>query len=502
MDHLSLDYLTKKSDLGFERRILYYPEKIIQFGTGVLLKGLPDFIIDHANKSGNFQGKIVMVKSTDTKGSIESFISQDCLYTVATRGIKDKRLIDKQDICASVSRVLIAKTQWASILALSKKEEIEFVFSNTTEVGITYEAEKIKPGECPNSFPGKVVAFLKSRFEYFNGDLSKGLIFLPAELISNNGDELKRIVFQLAEENYSDLAFLSWLKSANTFCNTLVDRIVPGAASNSLDDKLPYNDNNAIVVEPYALWAIEGDDSVKDKLTFCLPENGAFVAPSIEKYKEIKLRILNAAHTFSSGLAFLSQFKLVKDAMRDESFYSFMKILMAKEISNVMSSDISDSEKNDFAQKVLDRFRNPFLEHQWLSICMNYSYKMATRCLPLIKAYYKLGKEVPPLMLLGFTAHIAFLKPVSFIENKYFGQANGEQYLINDPNAEYFYKIWSSDGSNEEKIKKILENRELWGENLNNLNRFAEQVYNTFSTIMEQGTGKSLSETISKIENA
>ncbi|AWV97714.1 tagaturonate reductase [Arcticibacterium luteifluviistationis] len=500
MDYLSLNYLTKKSDLGFERRVLYYPEKIIQFGTGVLLKGLPDIIIDHANKNGAFEGKIVMIKSTDAKGTVESLVSQDCLYTVATRGISDKRLIDKQDICTSISRILIAKTQWASILSLSRKEEIQFVFSNTTELGITYEPEKITPGECPNSFPGKVLAILKSRFEHFNGDLSKGLIFLPTELISNNGDELKRIVFQLAKENFTDMAFLSWLKSANTFCNTLVDRIVPGAANNALDDKLPYKDQNAIVVEPYALWAIEGDQSIKDKLTFCLPENGAFVAPNIEKYKEIKLRILNAAHTFSSGLAFLSGYRLVKDAMKNQVFYAFMKTIMAKEISEAMTSEISDTEKKDFAQKVLDRFRNPFLEHQWLSICMNYSYKMTMRCLPLIKSYYQEKKEVPQLMLLGFTAHLAFLRPVKIIEGKYYGEVNGEEYIINDPHADFFYKTWSSTGSDKLKIQKILENEELWGENLNNLNSFAGHVYNTFSTFEEKGIDKTLSEIISKTE--
>jgi len=45
------------------------PEKVLQFGTGVLLRGLPDYFIDKANKQGIFNGRVVIVKSTSQGGT-------------------------------------------------------------------------------------------------------------------------------------------------------------------------------------------------------------------------------------------------------------------------------------------------------------------------------------------------------------------------------------------------------------------------------------------------
>src|SRR6476469_8373942 len=63
------------------------PEKVLQFGTGVLLRGLPDFFIDNANRQGIFNGRIVVVKST-THGDTTAFDKQDCLYTLCVRGVE------------------------------------------------------------------------------------------------------------------------------------------------------------------------------------------------------------------------------------------------------------------------------------------------------------------------------------------------------------------------------------------------------------------------------
>ncbi|MEY3060707.1 MAG: Tagaturonate reductase, partial [Bacteroidota bacterium] len=91
--------------------VLDYPEKVLQFGTGVLLRALPDFFIDVANKQGKFKGRIVMVKSTP--GQVDTaYEDQDNLFTHIIKGLDQGKLIDKMHINSSISRCLHAEDNW------------------------------------------------------------------------------------------------------------------------------------------------------------------------------------------------------------------------------------------------------------------------------------------------------------------------------------------------------------------------------------------------------
>src|ERR1700755_3630932 len=91
------------------------PEKVLQFGTGVLLRGLPDYFIDKANRQGLFNGRVVVVKSTDG-GDGTAFDRQDGLYTLCVRGIEEGKKKEENIIHSAISRVLSAKSQWQEIL--------------------------------------------------------------------------------------------------------------------------------------------------------------------------------------------------------------------------------------------------------------------------------------------------------------------------------------------------------------------------------------------------
>ena len=266
------------------------PEKVLQFGTGVLLRGLPDYFIDKANRQGLFNGRVVVIKSTD-KGSTSEFENQDNLYTLCVRGIADNQKIEKNIICSAISRVLSAQTDWFAILAVAASPELEIVISNTTEVGIQLIPDFIA-AQPPISFPGKLLAILLARYEAFAGDPSKGLVIVPAELITDNGTKLKNIVTELARQNNLDAAFMQWLNQRNTFCNTLVDRIVPGKpdapALAQLQQELGYQDDLLTMAEVYRLWAIEGDAHVQNVLSFAQADDGLVIAPDINKYRELK----------------------------------------------------------------------------------------------------------------------------------------------------------------------------------------------------------------------
>src|SRR6478735_4758271 len=113
------------------------PEKVLQFGTGVLLRGLPDHLIDKANKQGIFNGRVVVIKSTDNGGT-DAFDAQDGLFTLVERGVENGVLSEKYVVNASISRVLSARNEWDQIVACAANPYMQVIISNTTEVGINF----------------------------------------------------------------------------------------------------------------------------------------------------------------------------------------------------------------------------------------------------------------------------------------------------------------------------------------------------------------------------
>ncbi|HMR18821.1 MAG TPA: hypothetical protein PKA53_05945 [Sphingobacterium sp.] len=141
------------------------PERVLQFGTGVLLRGLPDHFIDKANKQNIFNGRIIVVKSTDTSGT-DAFHQQDNLYTLCIKGIEKGHEVENYIVNNSISRVLSARQDWSVLLEAAHNPDLQVVISNTTEVGITLSNDKI--GDAPPaSFPGKLLAFLYKRYQFF-----------------------------------------------------------------------------------------------------------------------------------------------------------------------------------------------------------------------------------------------------------------------------------------------------------------------------------------------
>jgi tagaturonate reductase len=386
---------------------LALPEKVLQFGTGVLLRALPDYYIEHANQNGRFNGRVVMVKSTPTP--VESvYIDQDCLFTQVIRGIEDGSSVEEFILNTSVSRCLHANEHWTEVMQFATSPHLEVVISNTTEVGIVYKEEKIT-GHCPDSFPAKLLAVLYRRFEFYDGDMNKGLVILPTELIDKNAEQLQMIVNQLAVFNQFSEAFVFWLNQANDFCNTLVDRIVPGKLSDSskqeIELRLGYCDELMIMSEPFALWAIESESSrVSDRLSFINPDKGCILVNDLHIYKELKLRLLNATHSFACAYAIRSGFTYVRESMQNEICRTFI-IGLINEIKAVLQSDssITKDMADHFGNAVIDRFSNPYIDHKWESISLHYRTKIEVRCIPLIKKAVAMGNGTYQNMLKGLT---------------------------------------------------------------------------------------------------
>jgi tagaturonate reductase len=466
------------------------PEKVLQFGTGVLLRGLPDYFIDKANKQGLFNGRVVLIKST-AAGSADEFNKQDGLYTLCVKGIEDGKLKEENIINASVSRVLSAASEWDKILECMVNPAIEIIISNTTEVGLDLVKETIEANP-PSSYPAKLLALLYKRYMYFNGATDKGMVIIPTELIPDNGKKLLGVLKELSVYNQLDNTFISWLENSNHFCSSLVDRIVPGKLAKEkhkqAENDFGYEDELMIMSELYCLWAIESSDKkVSEILSFSKADEGVVIAPDIFIFRELKLRLLNGAHTYSCGLAHLAGFRLVKDAMNDGVFAEYITKLMLDEIvSAITGSGITKEMAIDFSKKVLDRFRNPYIEHAWLSITLQYSSKMKMRNVPALLKYYNAHQRVPAHMALGFAAHILFMRCEKNNDGKYVGKLNDSTYIINDDQAGAYAERWGKLAI-EDVVHETLADLTLWGNNLSALPGFEKAVLENLQLIIGNG---------------
>lgn len=485
LQDITNEQLIKPSSSVFE-----LPEKVVQFGTGVLLRGLPDYFIDKANREGRFNGRVVVVKSTG--GDTSAFDEQDSLYTICIRGVVNRELIEQNIICSAISRVLSAEAEWDKVLACAANPAIGIVISNTTEVGIQLVEESID-ARPPASFPAKLLAFLFERYKTL-GSGAPGLVIIPTELITDNGKKLKEIVLRLAQFNRLDDDFMNWLETANHFCSSLVDCIVPGRPETQLyrhlETAFGYEDKLMIMTEVYRLWAIEGNETVKQALSFA--DQGVIVTEDITKYKELKLRLLNATHTLSCGLAYLSGIPTVRDAMADPVFSGFISELMLSEIAPAIPYELPEAEAREFGLQVLDRFRNPHIDHQWISITLQFSSKLAMRAIPVVLQYYKIFGHAPRWFTAGFAAYLLFMKAEKEENGQYFGKFRDKLYPINDDRAGYYHECWKNNSA-EEVVRMVLKNEALWGTDLSRLDGFEQAVSSRLSGFMRDGVLKTIS---------
>lgn len=480
------------------------PEKVLQFGTGVLLRGLPDFLIDQANRQGIFNGRVVVVKSTDG-GDAAAFDRQDNLYTVCVRGVEEDQAISENVVCASISRVLSAKSQWAEVLQVAASLDLQVVLSNTTEVGIVLEENEDLRATPPRSFPGKLLAVLLARYEAFGGAADKGLVIVPTELIPDNGTKLRGILRELAERAGLDAGFMQWLELANTVCNSLVDRIVPGKPSaqthTALTQELGYDDDLLIMSEVYLLWAIEGDERVKEVLSFQQIHPGVIVQPDINLFRELKLRLLNGTHSLACGLAVLCGEATVRGAMENDCLATYIRNLMLADLLPGIPYPVDEKMGQRFGMQVLDRFRNPAVEHRWLAITLNYSAKLRMRVVPDLLHYYERFKTAPQYVALGFAAYVQFMRGTRQDGDKYYGEATGQEYLIQDEQAAYFADLWQRMPLIE-LMQTVLSNQDLWGTDLAALPGFAASVTRYLLQMQQEGAAATLATVLNKNQKA
>jgi Mannitol-1-phosphate/altronate dehydrogenases len=458
-------------------------ERVIQFGEGNFLRCFVDWQIDKMNKELGMDMGIVVVQ-TQAQGLVKLMQEQDNLYTVYLQGILNGEEIEEHDIVTSIVRSIdpfATAADYQSYLALADNADLQFVVSNTTEAGIYFDETEILNDAPTVSFVGKLTALLYRRYQKFNGSKDSGLIFLPCELIEQNGTKLRETILKYAHHWQLDPGFTTWIEDANTFCCTLVDRIVPGYPRDTIEEvttKLGYKDNLVVVGEPFNLFAIEGPELLKTAFPADKVGANTIVVEDLAPYRTRKVRILNGLHTAMVPIAYLLGFETVGAAVADETINKFIKVTTIEEI--MPNIDLPKDELLTFTTIVVDeRFANPFIKHYLMSIALNAIAKYKTRDLPSVLECIDKG-IIPNKLLFALAALIVF----------YGGKRGTETIeLVDDAEVlKFFANVWTEYANDlDVLVEKVLQNTEFWGQDLTDVAGITTIVQGHLQLIVNEG---------------
>jgi len=429
-------------------------ERIIQFGEGGFLRGFVDYFFQKLNDKGLFEGSVVVVQPIKT-GMCDMLTAQNCEYNLFLRGVDNGKVVDEHTHIDVISRCINPYKDYEEYLSLAKNPDFRFIVSNTTEAGIVYEDDNKLSDAPANSFPAKLTALL---YERFKAGLP-GFIILSCELIDHNGEELLKCCKKHALKWELGGDFGLWLERENSFCSTLVDRIVTGFPRDehkALEERIGQSDNMMDTAEIFHLWVIQGNH--EDELPLQKAGFNVVWTDNVDPYKKRKVRILNGAHTSMVLAARLYGLETVGECMKDERVSS----LLRKSVFEEIIPTIGDTEDNrKFGEAVFERFANPFIKHQLLSIALNSVSKFRARVLPTILEYKAKNGHYPKILSFSFAALIAFYKT---------DEANDSEEIIK------FMKNAS--------VADILKREDYWGEDLSDM---YDIVNNWYEKIEKEG---------------
>lgn len=456
------------------------PERIIQFGEGNFLRAFVDWIIYNMNEKTDFNGSVVVVQPIE-RGMIDMLNAQDCLYHVNLQGLDKGEVINDLTKIDVISRALNPYTDNDAFLALADQPEMRFVISNTTEAGIAFDPSCRLEDAPASSYPGKLTQLLYRRFKTFGGDMSKGLIIFPCELIFLNGHRLKETIYQYIELWNLGEEFKQWFEQACGVYATLVDRIVPGFPRKDIDNikaTLQYDDNMVVQAEIFHLWVIEAPERVAEEFPANKAGLNVLFVPSEEPYHERKVTLLNGPHTVLSPVAYLSGLNIVREACQHPVVGKYINKVMFEELLETLN--LPKDELMQFGKDVLDRFNNPFVDHQVTSIMLNSFPKFQTRDLPGLKVYLQRKGELPKGLVLGLAAIITYYKGGV--------REDGAEIVPNDAQdiMDMLHNLWQS-GCTRHVAEGVLAAEYIWGENLNDIPGLTEAVVGYLNDIQEKG---------------
>ncbi|WP_235296377.1 tagaturonate reductase [Portibacter marinus] len=457
-----------------------YPERVLQFGGGNFLRGFVDWIIDKYNRQSNDEKMGVLVAKVQKQGSYQDWKNQDGLFHLFTKGYINGRTVDEKTLVTCVSRILEVHQEYEAFLCSSQQSALNIVVSNATEAGLEFDPNDSE-NDVPFTFPGQLCRWLEARWMYFGSDRAGKCIILPCELVKENGEILKNTVLRYAKKFGIKPGFKNWLNTHCTFCNTLVDRIVPGISKSEFpiyQERSGYCDLWMTKAEPYHLWVVETDYDLSAQLPLDRIGLNVIYTKDLTPYRERKVKILNGAHTAMVPIGLCLEIPLVKEVVDHEDLGPFIEKMVFEEIIPCLNLDQDKSKK--YAEEVFDRFRNPYLDHYLRDIALYSISKFNHRLKPSIKAFTEKYHRLPKRCILAFACLLIFykgrLKDIVFETND---KADQEEAM-----TQHWIKMGNSGVISPITLQALLSDGLLWEEDLTIITGFTDLVSEYLSAIL------------------
>lgn len=490
MELLNYDVLAKSGYTGFVQKDAQV--KVLQFGEGNFLRAFVDYFFDISNEKAGFDGKVALVQPI-AQGLTKLINDQEGLYTLYLRGSENGEKVDLKRVISAVDCCLnpYEKTDFDKMMGIATSDSLDIIVSNTTEAGIAYDPS-CKFDDVPaSSFPGKLTQVLYARYKAGK----KGVVVLSCELIDNNGKELLKCVNSYIEQWELGDEFKAWVNNDNIFCSTLVDRIVPGRIRDEkeiqkLEAENGYHDELIDVGEIFGVWIIEGPKELEDRLPFKKAGVNVHVVPDVMPYKHRKVRILNGAHTGFVLGAYLAGQNIVRDCMQNENIAGFMNKMLNDEVIPTLVDHLDKNDLDEFASAVKDRFNNPFVNHELMSISLNSTSKWKARNMPSFLQYIEKNGKLPVCLTMSLAAYIAFYSnDISELTDAGLicKRPAGNTYTVSDDRwaLEFYYE--HRNDSEEELVRAVLGNKKMWDRDLNDIAGLTDAVVKDLKKIRTEG---------------
>ena len=493
MELLNYDDLEKSGYKGYVLKDA--PIRVLQFGEGNFMRAFVDYFFDIANEKAGFNGKVALVQPI-SMGLTDLVNKQEGLYTLYLRGSENGQKVDAKRVISACDCCLnpYDKAGFDKIMEIAESDDLDIIASNTTEAGIAYDPSCNFDDQPAGSFPGKLTQVLYRRYKAGK----KGIVVLSCELIDNNGKELLKCVNQYIDQWKLEDGFKNWVNNDNIFCSTLVDRIVPGRIRDSkevekLEAENGYHDELIDVGEIFGVWIIEGPEGLEDRLPFKKAGVNVHVVPDVMPYKHRKVRILNGAHTGFVLGAYLSGQDIVRDCMQNATISGFMNKMLNEEVIPTLVDHLDENDLNQFAAAVKDRFNNPFVNHELMSISLNSTSKWKARNMPSFLQYIDKNGKLPVCLTMSLAAYIAFysndiqeLTEAGLVCKR----PKGNTYTVSDDRwaLEFFYD--HKGDSEEDLVKAVLGNEKMWDQDLNKIEGLYDKVVEDLKMIRTEGAEK------------
>jgi fructuronate reductase len=385
---------------------------ILHLGIGAFHRAHQAVFTEDAVAATGAQGWGIAGVTQRSAAVADQLVPQDCRYGVLERGPSSAAL----RVVGQVREVLFPARDADRLAARFTDPGVRIVTLTVTEKGYRRDAtgrlDLTDPvvradldGAPPHSTIGVLVRGLQRRAAACDAPIT----ILTCDNLTDNGRVLQSLVadFCAALPTAEGDRLAAWIEQRVVFPNSMVDRIVPATTAEDRADArrmLGLTDQGLVVAEPFHQWVVE-DRFVAGRPDWQLA--GAELVSDVEPYEQLKLRMLNGAHSMLAYLGALAGHRTIAEAVRDRSLTEPVEALLAEDVAPTLAPP-AGVDVAAYGRSVLDRFANPALRHLTTQIAMDGSQKLPLRLLGTVQDALAAGRT-PRWAIRGVAAWMAYV---------------------------------------------------------------------------------------------